>query len=183
MNRYQNKLTEIGKARNSSNTASKVRGIKWTKNQQTRMRLLAAEETVPTLMSLKSIFTTMSQNKLEAMLTKIKFFRKKFAEELNMENIDGIRNSKGIGHIYLLENENYIGWIKCGMTINVSARLNTYNVNDPMKRFQILIEKKVKNRRVAEKKLITELKTYSTLQNGEWFKIEKNKAIEIFEKI
>jgi hypothetical protein len=183
MKRYDYKLKEISSARNNSATASKTRGLKWTKNQLSRMRLIAADINAPTLMLLKSIFPTMSQYKLEAMLEKIKFFRKKFADELNIDDVDGIRNSNGSGYIYLIENKAYDGWIKCGMTTKISSRLNSYNVNDPLKSFNLLIEKKVSNRRLAEKLLINELASSSVLCNGEWFKIKKDKAIEIFNTI
>lgn len=183
MSRYENKLNEISIARNSKNTASKTRGIKWTKNQETRMRLLSAEKDAPTIEKLKAHFPSMSEYKLTAMLSKIKFYRKKLAEELNLSNIDGIRNSNGKGYIYLIENESYNGWIKCGMTTNISERLNSYNINDPLKRFNIVAKKEVNDRRKSERELIYNLEMISDLKNGEWFKIDKNKAIDIFEKI
>lgn len=183
MDKYRKKIKEISSARNKSSTASKSRGIKWTKNQQTRMRLLASSKVMTTYENLKSLYPTMSDIKLQAMLVKIKFYRKKLAEELNLSDVDGLRSSSGKGHIYLVENESYIGWIKCGMTSSINKRLNSYNSNDPLKRFRLIIEKVVENRRAAEKNLINFLKENSEISNGEWFRIDKETALELFKKI
>lgn len=180
--RYLRKLTEIGKARNSSKTASKVRGIKWTSSQLTKMRFMAASVNTPTLEMIKEAYPSLGDYKSNCMLDKVKQLRKEMSEITGLEDgIDGVRNSKGSGIIYLVENEMYPGWIKCGMTINIISRLNSYNCNDPLKRFRIVAEKTVLNRRKSETDLMRELGNVSSLSNGEWFRIEKEQALKIFD--
>jgi hypothetical protein len=183
MSRYLNKVKEIESARNSSATALKVRGIKWNKNQKVQIMKFAAQEIMPTKESLRKCFPLMSENKLDAMLNKVKFYRKKLASEMNLENVDGVRNSKGNGFVYLVENEMFPGWIKCGMTTNLASRINTYNTNDPLRRFKLISDKKVIDRRLSEKNLIRELGLSASLVNGEWFRIDKDHALNIFQKM
>lgn len=184
MDRYRKKLAEIKAARNKSTTALKTRGIKYNKRQQDLIRTLAADVDAPTREKILLVFPKMSQLKVDAILVKAKLLRKKLAENLGINNeVSGIRNSKGQGYVYLVENELFSGWIKCGMTTNITSRLNTYNSNDPLKRFRVLVDKEVVDRRRAELNLMRELQIKSTLQNGEWFRIDKNQAIEIFKSI
>lgn len=182
--RYLKKLKEIGKARNSSNTASKVRGIKWTSGQRSNMRIIAASIEPPTIEVVKELYPNLGGYKAERMLNEVKKLRKKMSEITGLEDgISGIRNSKGDGIIYLVENEMYPGWIKCGMTVNMSNRLNSYNCYDPLKRFRIITEKSVSNRRKSEAFLKRELESVSSLSNGEWFRIEKEQALKIFNNV
>ena len=183
--RYLQKLAEIGKARNSSSTALKMRGVKWTKKQQEAINFLAANEQSPTIALIKKQCPNLSAQKSSIMLDKVKKLRKKLslAVDERGQNISGLRNSKGKGLIYLIEHESYQGWVKCGMTVNMKTRLSTYNCSDPLKRFVVIVEKSVANRKQAEKQLIHDLGMTSALTNGEWFKIEKEKAIEIFKNI
>lgn len=87
------------------------------------------------------------------------------------------------GFIYLIENDAYPGWIKCGMTTELKSRLDAYNGYDPLKRFRIIVSSEVVNRRKAESHLLNDLKMKCSLQTGEWFKIDKEIALEIFERI
>ncbi len=184
MTRYNQKLEEISKARNSSNTAAKVRGIKWTSGQINKMRKMAALETSPNIDTIKCIYPNLGEYKALVMLEKVKKFRKEMAEITGYaELIHGVQDSAGNGAIYLVENSLYEGWIKCGMTTNMKSRLISYNCYDPLKRFNLIIEKNVVNRRKSESVLIHNLKMVATLNNGEWFRIDKNIALDIFNNI
>ena len=182
--RYEKKLAEIGKARNGSKTSSKVRGIKWTSKQMTRIRLMAGSEQAPTISMIKSLYPKIGDYKSECMLSKVKLLRKELSEITGLEDgIDGIRKSKGNGIVYLVENEMYPGWIKCGMTIDMKNRLNSYNCNDPLKRFRVIVEKEVENRRKSETSLKRELGNVSSLANGEWFRVDKETALSLFNSV
>lgn len=87
------------------------------------------------------------------------------------------------GFIYLIENDAYPGWIKCGMTTQIKSRLDSYNSYDPLKRFQLVASSEVQNRRKSESLLLHEMKVKSSLQTGEWFKIDKETALKIFERV
>ena len=179
---YQRKLDEIGKARSSSKTAAKVRGIKWTRAQLSKMREMAAMEKFITAADLKNVFPNISDDKFILMLRKIRNLRKKLAKVTNIK-ANGVRRSVGEGVIYLIENEMFIGWVKCGMTVDLAKRLNTYNCNDPLKRFRLITERIVSDRRKAEKKLLELMKNNADIENGEWFRIDRNKALTVFNSI
>ena len=179
MSRYLNKLTTISKARNSPKTAAKVRGLKWTEGQLKKIRVIAAQEEMPTLANLPKL----GDYKAEVMLRKIKQLRKEMSQAIGTSNPSGIRNSTGEGVIYLVEHELYEGWVKCGMTTNMKKRLGSYNCSDPLKRFSVLLEKSVSDRRKSESLLIHNLKSKASLSKGEWFRINKVTALEIFNAI
>jgi hypothetical protein len=180
MTKYLNKLQEVSMARNSSKTAAKVRPVRWTKKQMIAIRTFAIQEICPTIDDLRKKYWKLGDHKLECMFKLIKNKRREFSELTGINDIDGIRNAGGKGYVYLLENELYPGWIKCGMTVNLEKRLQTYNTNDPLKRYKFVSSMTVNDRRKIEKMIMEALLGKSSLNNGEWFRIEKNIAINIF---
>lgn len=178
--RYLQKLNEIGKARNTSATASKVRGVKWTESQLKKMRKIAAQPEMPTLSDLPKL----GKHKAGLMLRKVKQLRKEMASATETPNlVRGIRDSKGRGIIYLVEHELFVGWVKCGMTTNMKKRLGAYNCSDPLNRFNVLAEKYVDDRRKAENLLKYNLESKATLSNGEWFRVDRSTALTVFKEI
>lgn len=85
------------------------------------------------------------------------------------------------GFVYLIENPNYPGMIKAGMTIDYESRLNSYNIYDPYDAFSFIKVKYVKDRRSAETELLKVLRNNSSYNKGEWFKIDKVLALSLFE--
>jgi hypothetical protein len=86
------------------------------------------------------------------------------------------------GFVYLIINEVWNDWVKVGMTTDFESRLNSYNVYDPESKFKFVKLSYVDDRRKIESRLIKTMSDMSQLVNGEWFKIDRNQAIEIFEK-
>jgi hypothetical protein len=86
------------------------------------------------------------------------------------------------GFVYLVENEVYPGWIKVGMTIDYESRIGTYNIYDPFNKFKFVSLSFVKDRRSKEQELIEIFKIHSLSIKGEWFKIEKQKVVDLFIK-
>ncbi len=110
--------------------------------------------------------------------------------KLILNEIKKERKEKGIvkiteaaGYLYLIENEIYPGWIKCGMTTDLETRLGSYNQYDPLKRFVVIASKAVYDRRLSESLLIKQLSKLSTIRNGEWIMIDRNAAISAFESM
>ncbi len=87
------------------------------------------------------------------------------------------------GFIYLIENKHFPGWVKCGMTMDYVDRLATYNVCDPTNSFKYIDIRYTQNRRLSENLLIEKLSNTNPERNGEWFKIEKEYVINIFNNI
>lgn len=95
----------------------------------------------------------------------------------------GFQDHKANGVIYLVEHELYDGWVKCGMTTDMISRLKGYNSSDPLKRFQVITSKEVSDRRRAEKILLNDMEMKASMRNGEWFKVEKDIALLVFNSI
>ena len=85
------------------------------------------------------------------------------------------------GFVYLVENPAYPNWIKAGMSIDYEQRLSNYNRYDPECKFVIIGVKWVNDRRFIEKILLDRLADVSFGRKGEWFKVDKNIALSIFE--
>jgi len=67
------------------------------------------------------------------------------------------------------------------MTIDYELRIGTYNVSDPLSRFELSAVKWVFDRRQAEKKLIKTLGELALEMRGEWAKIELVVALSVLE--
>ena len=157
--------------------------MKWTVGQYKNIRSIALQKELPTIEDVKGHYPKFSERKATRMLEKIKDLRKEIVDKFNVTDVCGIRNSKGEGFIYLVTHELYVGWVKCGMTTNTRKRLIQYNCNDPMKRFKFISAKNVADRIKSEKLLIYNLKQISTINCGEWFKVDENRAVNIFNSI
>jgi hypothetical protein len=148
------------------------------------MRKIASLQEAPTLDSISSFFPRMGEKRLSNTLERIKKIRKEMADAIdNIEPVKGLHNPLKNGIIYLVEHELYDGWIKCGMTVNMKTRIGSYNCNDPLKRFKVVIEKDVNDRRKSESLLKYNLKNASSLSNGEWYRINKDEALKIFNNV
>jgi hypothetical protein len=110
----------------------------------------------------------------EARLSKINELRK---QEIK---VHGEQTCIDEGFVYLVANSAYPGWIKAGMTIDYEKRLATYNLYSPDSNFEMLSVKWVTNRRFFEKILLEELSKIAISQKGEWFKVDKEKALLLF---
>jgi len=85
------------------------------------------------------------------------------------------------GFVYLLVNPSFPGWIKVGMTIDYEKRLRAYNIpNDPHQAFTFITVKWTHDRRSHEKELLGRFAGVADRSNGEWFKIEVDKALSLF---
>ena len=103
--------------------------------------------------------------------------RTKYKNEIRTH---GEQISAAEGFVYMLEHPAYTGWIKVGMTIDFETRLLTYNVGDPHKGYSYIKLKYADDRRKQEQINLKIFKEHSDLNKGEWFKIEKDKALELF---
>jgi hypothetical protein len=157
--------------------------IKFNRSQTDFLRNLSIRENMPDRNDIIERFPWFSSQKLEYAFLYVKRLRKELSVMLGMSDVEGVHNSNSDGWIYLIENEEFGGWIKCGMTSNIKSRLSQYNCSDPLSRFNVIVSKKVKNKRKAEIELISVIKNNALISNGEWFKIDKEQAIEIFDKI
>lgn len=121
--------------------------------------------------------TVSSAHYLKAVLDDI---RRRFGDEIRQR---GEQTSVKEGFVYLVTHPCFEGWVKAGMTIDYELRLGTYNVADPLSRFEMVTIKWVKNRREAETLLLEALRPLSKDIRGEWARIPLDLAIVAFHAI
>lgn len=171
-------LTKVSEASNSK------RPIRWTVQQLTTIKSLAVGIDTPTLDMIKVLYPSMRGNKLLRMFTKVKELRREYATFVgNGVKVEGLRDSKGKGFIYLVVNDLFTGWVKAGMTVNIETRLRAYNNGDPLKRYFVLQYKEVPDRRKSETLLKYNLSQRANDISGEWFKLDQDLAIQLFKDI
>ncbi len=107
----------------------------------------------------------------------LSIIRKYHGEELKMR---GEQTAIKDGFIYLIHHPLFEGWIKAGMTVDYEMRLKTYNTGDPLCRYTLVAIRHVTDRRQSEINLLARLKEIAEEMQGEWFKINTQKAIGVF---
>lgn len=85
------------------------------------------------------------------------------------------------GFLYLITHPCFDGWLKAGMTIDFEMRLATYNVADPLSRFEFSAIKWVSDRRQSEIKLLANLSKIAVEVRGEWFRLDLGTAKAFFD--
>ena len=73
------------------------------------------------------------------------------------------------GMVYLISNSSWPGLLKIGMTTDIAARLESYQIYDPYKQFKVEHYDFCLDRRAAEKLLLERFDIH--LVDGEWVKI------------
>jgi len=88
------------------------------------------------------------------------------------------------GYVYAITNPAWPDWIKIGKAIDAEDRLGSYQTSSPMRDYKLIHSIYFDDRSAAEKKahILAALKTthpWNKHDNGEWFKLTKEQAIEI----
>ena len=84
------------------------------------------------------------------------------------------------GEVYVILNNAWPEWVKVGKAVSSEDRLNGYQTSSPFRDYRIAYTVKVEDRHIAEKLLHRLFETKSAERRGEWFKIDKEMAGEIF---
>tara|TARA_R110002012_G_scaffold270690_1_gene455073 strand:- start:601 stop:1119 length:519 start_codon:yes stop_codon:yes gene_type:complete len=92
-------------------------------------------------------------------------------------------NNEKRGYVYLIKNPAWSGWLKVGMAVDAEDRCNNYQTGSPYRDYELLFKKYFKNKNAAESKAHAIFERKSKKFNGEWFKINLTKAINIIEEI
>lgn len=154
---------------------------RYTRQLKKHIIELASQEKMPTLPEIVDKLKC-DNAKAELVFKSIKIKRAQLASTLGTM-LPGMHQTGKEGFLYLIENLAFDGWVKCGMTTDCTNRLRSYNGYDPMSGFSFIITKEVTDRRKAEILLLHNVSLQATVRNGEWFKVDKNICIEIFNKI
>jgi len=83
------------------------------------------------------------------------------------------------GEVYLIMNPAWPEWVKVGKAAIATDRLSNYQTSSPFRDYIIIKSIKTDDRHAAETNLLDRFETESVDRRGEWFKISKEKAIEL----
>ena len=92
------------------------------------------------------------------------------------------------GYVYAIINSAWPEWVKIGKALDAEDRLNGYQTSSPMRDYRLVYSVYSKDRNVAERKahLVAAKRTnhpWNKVENGEWFKLTHEQAIEILKEI
>lgn len=113
---------------------------------------------------------------------------KTWDEALNKINSESFEKGKSTeGYVYVINCEGaYDGWLKIGCTRFIERRLSALNTGSPFRDYKCLHMKFFSDRHFAEGKAHKAAKLIFTdhdKQNGEWFKMSVEQAIDIIDRI
>ena len=92
------------------------------------------------------------------------------------------------GYVYAIVNAAWPEWVKIGKALDAEDRLNGYQTSSPMRDYKLVHSVYFEDRNVAERKAHT-LAAFKTAHpwnkhdNGEWFKLTDEQAVEILKEI
>ena len=87
------------------------------------------------------------------------------------------------GHVYIISNPCWDGWLKVGMAVDAEDRCNQYQTSSPFRDYKLCYTKYFEDRRSAEQRAHKKLKKISTKHKGEWFKVSTKEATKLIEAI
>jgi hypothetical protein len=87
------------------------------------------------------------------------------------------------GHVYVITNPAWSGWVKIGMAIDAEDRLNGYQTSSPHRDYVLEHSVASNDRRKSEKEAHTRALPLSTDTKGEWFKLSVEQAITILDNL
>jgi hypothetical protein len=83
------------------------------------------------------------------------------------------------GDVYLIMNPAWPEWVKVGKAAIATDRLSNYQTSSPFRDYIIIKSVKTEDRHATETDLLISFEAESIERRGEWFKISKEKAIEL----
>ena len=92
------------------------------------------------------------------------------------------------GYVYAIRNPAWPDWVKIGKAVDAEDRLRSYHTGSPMRDYELVHSVYFEDRNEAERKahLLAASKTthpWNKNDNGEWFKLTQQQAVEILKEI
>ncbi len=84
------------------------------------------------------------------------------------------------GDVYVIVNSAWPEWVKVGKASIAQDRLNGYQTSSPFRDYSILITRSCDNRHKREVEMHKLFEKHASERKGEWFHIDKDKAVELF---
>jgi hypothetical protein len=94
--------------------------------------------------------------------------------------VKALYDKEEFGDVYAIWNPSFPEWIKVGKAIDAYDRCNGYQTSSPFRDYTVVARLPCENRHEKEKEMHKIFEHFSEQRNGEWFKIEKLKAIKLF---
>ncbi len=89
-------------------------------------------------------------------------------------------NSTTQGEVYVIVNDAWPEWVKVGKASIAEDRLNGYQTSSPFRDYSLIATLTTDDRHGKEKEMHKAFTHFAEERRGEWFKIDKVKAINIF---
>lgn len=84
------------------------------------------------------------------------------------------------GEVYVIVNKAWPDWVKVGKAVSSEDRLNGYQTSSPFRDYEVIATLQVDNRHDKEREMHKTFAHFSKERRGEWFNIDRLKAISIF---
>lgn len=84
------------------------------------------------------------------------------------------------GEVYIIVNKAWPDWVKVGKAVSSEDRLNGYQTSSPFRDYEVIATLQVDNRHDKEREMHKTFAHFSKERRGEWFNIDRLKAISIF---
>ena len=88
--------------------------------------------------------------------------------------------STELGEVYVVVNDAWPEWVKVGKAVSSEDRLNGYQTSSPFRDYSVIATLTAKDRHAKEREMHKAFTHFSDERRGEWFKIDRLKAINIF---
>lgn len=84
------------------------------------------------------------------------------------------------GEVYVIVNKAWPDWVKVGKAVSSEDRLNGYQTSSPFRDYEVIATLQADNRHDKEREMHKTFAHFSKERRGEWFNIDRLKAISIF---
>ena len=88
--------------------------------------------------------------------------------------------STKLGEVYIITNDAWPEWVKVGKAVSADDRLNGYQTSSPFRDYTVIATLAAEDRHAKEREMHRAFEHFATERRGEWFKIDRVKAINIF---
>ena len=88
--------------------------------------------------------------------------------------------STKIGEEYIITNDAWPDWVKVGKAVSADDRLNGYQTSSPFRDYSVIATLETEDRHVKEREMHRVFEHFASERRGEWFKIDRVQAINIF---
>ena len=88
--------------------------------------------------------------------------------------------STELGEVYIIVNDAWPEWVKVGKAVSSEDRLNGYQTSSPFRDYTVIATLVASDRHSKEREMHKVFTHFADERRGEWFKIDRIKAINIF---